>query len=108
MSPFKRIVLAMILAAGTSPAPAQSPAAPANKFGFVNTDRVLREAPSAVAAQKRIDAEFKQRNQELSDLATQLKKIQDEMEKSSVTMSESQRRTREREFGELNRDFQRK
>ena len=30
------------------------------------------------------------------------------MDKSSVTMAESERRTKEREFGELTRDFQRK
>jgi len=34
--------------------------------------------------------------------------MQDELEKNSVTMSETQRRVKEREFGDLNRDFQRK
>src|SRR5438034_879961 len=38
----------------------------------------------------------------------ELKKMQDELEKNSVTMSETQRRTKEREFGDLNRDFQRR
>lgn len=41
-------------------------------------------------------------------MAGQLKRMQDEMERSAVTMSDSQRQTKEREFGELNRDFQRK
>src|SRR6185436_12841266 len=44
----------------------------------------------------------------LARLADQLKKMQDDIEKNSVTMSESQRRNREREWGDLNRDFQRK
>ena len=78
------------------------------KFGFVNTERILRDAIPAQRAQKKIEAEFQKRDQELARLADQLKRMQDELEKNSVTMSESQRRTKEREFGELNRDFQRK
>jgi outer membrane protein len=34
--------------------------------------------------------------------------MQAELDKEAMTMTESQRRTKEREFGELNRDFQRK
>src|SRR5882762_7878579 len=83
-------------------------AAPIGKFGFVNTERILRDAVPAQRAQKKIEAEFQKRDQELARLADQLKRMQEEMEKNSVTMSEIQRRTREREFGDLNRDFQRK
>jgi len=78
------------------------------KIGYVNTERVLREAEPAQRAQKELEAEFKQRDQELAQMATQLKATQDEIERSSVTMSDSQRRAKEREFGELNREFQRK
>lgn len=79
-----------------------------SKVGFVNTEKILRDAAPAVRAQKKIEAEFQKRDQELSKTAEQLKKMQDELEKNSVTMSESQRRTKERDFGELNRDFQRR
>jgi outer membrane protein len=99
------LALAGAAAAQDKPA-AQAPAA--SKFGFVNTERILRDAAPAVRAQKKIEAEFQKRDQELARLAEQLKKMQDDLEKNAVTMSESQRRTREREFGELNRDFQRK
>jgi outer membrane protein len=34
--------------------------------------------------------------------------MQENLEKNGVTMAESERRTKEREFNELNRDFQRK
>jgi len=77
------------------------------KIGFVNTERILRDSVPAQRAQKKIESEFKKRDQELGRMAEQLKKIQDEIERSAVTMSESQRRTKEREFGELNREFQR-
>jgi outer membrane protein len=78
------------------------------KIGYVNTERILRDAAPAVRAQRKIEAEFQKRDQELAKFADQLKKMQDDVEKNSVTMSEVQRRNREREFGELNREFQRK
>ena len=82
--------------------------APTGKFGFVNTERILRDAIPAQRAQKKIEAEFQKRDQELARLADQLKRMQEDLEKNSVTMSENQRRAKEREFGDLNRDFQRK
>lgn len=100
-----RTLLGASLLALALPAAAQ---APGSKFGFVNTERILRDATPAVRAQKKIEAEFQKRDQELAKIADQLKRMQDDLEKNGVTMSESQRRTRERDFGELNRDFQRK
>jgi outer membrane protein len=99
-------LLAAPLVASAQPA-APSPAS-SMKIGYVNTERILRDAAPAVRAQRKIEAEFQKRDQELAGVAAQLKKMQDEIEKNAVTMSESQRRNREREFGELNRDFQRK
>ena len=105
----KRLILAALLAPAALGAAAQSPAPLATmKIGYVNTERILRDAVPAMRAQKKIEAEFQKRDQELARLADQLKRMQDDIEKNSVTMSESQRRGREREFGELNREFQRK
>src|SRR3954470_10335256 len=107
MTNSKGVVLAAILAAAACSAGAQ-PVQGQGKFGFVNTERILRDATPAVRAQKKIEAEFQKRDQELAKTAEQLKRLQDELDKNSVTMSENQRRNKEREFGELNRDFQRK
>ena len=105
-------MLAALLAATALGVAAQSsaPAAATTsmKIGYVNTERILREAAPAVRAQRKIVAEFQKRDQELAKFADQLKRMQDDIEKNSVTMSEGQRRNREREFGELNREFQRK
>jgi len=79
-----------------------------NRIGFVNTERILRDAAPAVRAQKKIEAEFSKRDQEMARVADQLKRMQDELEKNAVTMSESTRRSKEREFGDLSREFQRK
>jgi outer membrane protein len=88
-------------------AAAQAPQ-PGGKFGFVHTERILRDSVPAVRAQKKIEAEFHKRDRELATIADQLKRMQDELDKNAMTMSETQRRSKEREFGELNRDFQRK
>jgi outer membrane protein len=103
-----RELLAIALLAAALPVAAQSPAGSASKFGFVNTERILRDATPAVRAQKKIEVEFQKRDKELATMADQLKRMQDDLEKNGVTMSETQRRNRERDFGEMNRDFQRK
>ncbi len=87
------------------------PAAPAmgeGKLGFVNTERIMRESAPAQRAQKKIEGEFTKRDQEVSRIADQLKRLQEELEKNAVTMTENQRRTKERELTELDRDFQRR
>jgi outer membrane protein len=93
-----------LMCLGAQAAFAQSDA----KIGFVNLDRILRDAAPAVRAQKKIEAEFSKRDQELARLADQLKRMQEQMEKNAVTMSESDRRNRERDLGEQSREFQRK
>jgi outer membrane protein len=107
----KNILVAAVLAALAVPAAAQvtqpSPA-PGGKFGFVHTERILRDSVPAVRAQKKIEAEFQKRDRELAGIAGELKKMQEDLDKNAMTMSEAQRRTKEREFSELNREFQRK
>ncbi|MDB5800656.1 MAG: putative outer membrane protein [Rhodocyclales bacterium] len=78
------------------------------RVGFVNADRVMRESAPALRVQKKIEKEFEKRDQELQRVAKQLQTMQDTLEKNSVTMAESERRTRDREFNDLNRDFQRR
>jgi outer membrane protein len=78
------------------------------KIGFVNSQRILNDAPQAARAKKKIEKDFEKRDQELQRIAKQLQGLQESMDKNSVTMAESERRTKEREFGELTRDFQRK
>jgi outer membrane protein len=78
------------------------------KIGFVNTERVLREAAPAQRAQKKLEKEFQPRDQELQKMDRQVKELQGQLEKEAVTMPESDRRKKERELGELTREFQRK
>ena len=78
------------------------------KIGFVNSDRVMREAAPAVRAQQRLEKEFEKRDQELQRMAKDLKSMQEELEREAPTMAESDRRSKERALNDLNRDFQRK
>lgn len=100
----KSAILAALLA-GLFLAPAM--AAADMKIGFVNTDRVFREAGPAVKAQKKLEREFASREQELQKLAKQARELQAKLEKDGVTMSESDRRNKERDLANLNREFQR-
>jgi outer membrane protein len=61
-----------------------------------------------MAAQKKIEAEFQKRDRELAGIAGDLKRMQEDLDKNAMTMAEAQRRAKEREFGEMNREFQRK
>lgn len=77
------------------------------KVGFVNTERVFREAGPALKAQKKLEKEFAAREQELQKMAKQAKELQTHLERDGVTISESERRNKERDLANLNRDFQR-
>ena len=78
------------------------------KIGFVNSDRVMREAAPAVRAQQRLEKEFEKRDEELQRMAKDLKAMQENLERDGATMTESDRRNKERAVNDINRDFQRK
>src|SRR5690349_8035514 len=70
------------------------------KVGYVDTQRLFRDAPIAVKAQKRLDAEFSKRNQDLQKQAKAIQTLQEALEKDAVTMAEKDRLVKERELGE--------
>ena len=78
------------------------------KIGYVNTQRIFRDAPTAVKAAKRIEAEFSKRDQDLKLMAKQIQGLQESLEKNAVTMAESDRRAKEKDLNEQSREFQRK
>lgn len=78
------------------------------KIGYVNSDKVLRDAAPAKAAQARLEAEFSKRDRDLNEQATKLKAAADKLEKDSPTLAESERTRRQRELIEQDRDLQRK
>lgn len=99
-------LFAMVLAASMLPIAAGASAAEL-KVGFVNTERVFREAAPALKAQKKLEKEFAGREQELQKMAKQAKELQTYLEREGMTISETERRNKERDLANLNRDFQR-
>jgi len=78
------------------------------KIGFVSTDRVLKEAAVAKAAQTKLEQEFSKREKELTDLGASVKTMADKFERDGPTLPEAQRVTRQKQLVEQDRDFQRK
>ena len=105
---FEEIRLKKLAFVALSVLVASTAAAADPKVGFVNTERVFRDAAPAVRAQKKIEQEFAKRDQEMQKMTEQIRKLQESLEKNVVTMTETERRNKEREFTELNKDFQRK
>jgi outer membrane protein len=78
------------------------------KVGFVNTDRIFREANTAKAAQAKLEQEFAKREKELNDIGTALKNASDKFEREAPALSENQRAQRQKQLVDQDRDFQRK
>ncbi len=101
--PFLSVLVAVLSLAAQLPARAQD-----FRVGFVNTDRIFREANSAKAAQAKLEQEFSKREKELNELGTTFKSASDKFERDAPTLSESQRATRQKQLIDMDRDFQRK
>jgi outer membrane protein len=77
------------------------------KIGFVNTERVFREAAPAKRAQQKLEREFSARNSELGRIEKQGRDLQAELERDNVTMTDATRREKERQLADISRNFQR-
>ena len=99
----KVLVAATLLAGAAAGATGQE-----LKIGYVNSDRVLRDAAPAKAAQLKLEAEFSKREKDLTDLATRLKTASDKLDKDAPTLAESERVRRQRELVDQDRELQRK
>jgi outer membrane protein len=77
------------------------------KIGFVNTDRVFKEAAPALRSQKKLQEEFAPRDQEIKDVNAQATEVKAKLEKDGLTMAESEKRALESELARLSREIQR-
>ncbi|HEY9067971.1 MAG TPA: OmpH family outer membrane protein [Burkholderiaceae bacterium] len=78
------------------------------KIGYVNSDRVLRDATPAKAAQAKLEAEFSKRQREGDEAAARLKAAAEKLDKDAPTLSEAERNRRQRELIDQDRELQRK
>jgi outer membrane protein len=78
------------------------------RVGFINTDRIFREANTAKVAQTKLEQEFSKREKELVDMGNTLKTTSEKLERDLPTLSETQRATKQRQLADQDREFQRK
>ncbi len=106
MNSFRNLrLLALVLSAVACCVPVQ---AQDFKAGFVNTDRIFREANSAKAAQAKLEQEFSRREKDIIELGNSIKAMSEKYERDAPTLSESQRVSRQKQLVEQDRDLQRK
>ena len=78
------------------------------RLGFVSTDRVLKEAGIAKAAQTKLELEFAKREKEIVELGVRFKADGEAFERDATTLPESQRLVKQRQLLDQDRDLQRK
>lgn len=78
------------------------------KIGFVSTERIFRDAAPAKAATAKLEQEFSKRDKDLQELAAKVKSTAEKLDKEGPVLSEAERNKRQRELGEMDRDFQRR
>jgi outer membrane protein len=100
---YLRYVLASTLSVASLPLLAED-----FRVGFINTDRIFREANTAKVAQTKLEQEFSKREKELVDLGNTLKTNSEKLERDLPTLPETQRATKQRQLADQDREFQRK
>lgn len=73
------------------------------KLGYINIERVYREAAPALAIQKKLDGEFAVRRNELRDLQARGKKLEAQLVRSDL--SDGDRKNAQRQLDAVVRDY---
>lgn len=95
-------LLTLALASFAGPAAAQDV-----NVVFVNSARIVEEAPQAKAAQEKIEKEFSSRKDEIIAAQKELKSAQEKLERDGAVMSEAERRKLERDVVTQQRELKR-
>ncbi|HSH96710.1 MAG: OmpH family outer membrane protein [Methylophilaceae bacterium] len=78
------------------------------KVGYVQVDKILQEAPQTAESGKKLEKEFGPRSQDLDKLQKQIKDLDASLDKDALTLSDTDRRNRERDSANMKIEFQRK
>ncbi len=78
------------------------------RLGFVNTDRIFREAHAAKQAHKRLEEEFAKREKEIARLGDSLAKDASSLDKEGLTLSQSALHAKKKELADREKEVQRK
>jgi outer membrane protein len=77
------------------------------KIGVVNIPAVLEKAPQAEKAKKRLEQEFKPRDNQLVSQQKEIQGMEEKLNKNSTVMSDSERNKMENEIQNKRRDAKR-
>jgi outer membrane protein len=108
MKPNFRRIMGLLVTGSMASLLAFGAAAQDFRIGFVNTERVFREASMAKAAQTKLEQEFSKREKELQGMGSQLKSASEKYDREAPTLTESQRLARQRQLVDQDSEFQRK
>ncbi len=97
-----------LLAAGVLMLAASVTAAAGLKIGYVDTGRLLEEAPQARAATEQLKREFAPREEEMIVIQNELKALEDRLARDGAVMSESERKRMSVDILAKKREFRRK
>jgi outer membrane protein len=99
---FKSLVLASLLSLALTAHSAEL------KVGYVQVDKILQEAPQTAESGKKLEREFSPRSQELDRMSKQIKDLETVLDKDGLTITEAERRNKERDIQNIKVEFQRK
>ncbi len=80
-------------------------AAQAQKVAYVNTEKVVKESPQSAAIMKKLEAEFKKRNDALLSKRKTVKKLEEKLNKDRAIMSASEIKNIEQDIRRHRRDL---
>jgi outer membrane protein len=78
------------------------------KIGYVNIERIFREAPAAIRGGKKLNQDFETRKQELQRMADDIKSQQSALSEKGKSLPDSERRAKEADMAESSVRFQRR
>jgi outer membrane protein len=77
------------------------------KIGFVSIERLQRDSAPAKRAQAKLEKEFASRVAEVQKLEKQVRDLESELNKETVTLPENTRRDKERQLQKVGTEYQR-
>jgi len=77
------------------------------KVGYIDTERLFKDSPMAVKAQKKLEQEFAKRDQEIQRMTKQARDLQNLLEKEDLTLSESEKTRKTRDLANVTSELQR-
>lgn len=77
------------------------------KIGYIDTERLFKDSPMAIKAQKKLEQEFAKRDQEIQKTTRQARDLQNLLEKEDLTLSDSEKARKTRDLANLTRELQR-